>query len=155
MQSVVQMTKSKLGAAYMKPKTLDEYLALPYTVEILHDQSSEHAGWFARVVELPGCMTQADTFDELEVVVQDAMHAWIVTALDAGLPVPEPDTGGEYTGRLTVRVPRSLHRDLAVAAARDGVSLSAYIAVTLGRSLGPTRALQAVHEDFSGYDATP
>ena len=64
MQSVVQMTKSKLDAAYMKPKTVDEYLALPYTVEILHDQSGEKAGWFARVVELPGCMTQADTFDE-------------------------------------------------------------------------------------------
>ena len=78
-----------------------------------------------------------------------------MTALDAELPVPEPDTGEDYSGRLTVRVPRSLHRDLAVAAARDGVSLSAYIAVTLGRSLGPTGTLQAVHEDSSGYDATP
>lgn len=149
------MTKSKPDAAHMQPKTLEEYVALPYTVEILHDRSGERTGWFARVVELPGCMTQADTFDELEVMVQDAMQAWIVTALDAGLPVPEPDTGEEYTDQVTVRVPRFLHRELAAAAARDGLSLSAYITATLGRSLGPTKALHAVHEDSTGYDAIP
>jgi antitoxin HicB len=95
------------------PKTVrfdevEEYLALPYTVEVQHDQSGEREGWFARVIELPGCMTQMDTFDEVETMVQDAMRAWITTALDTGLPVPEPDAAETYTRQLTVRMSRSL-----------------------------------------------
>ena len=68
---------------------VDDYLALPYTIEVIHDPSGEAAGWFARVVELPGCMTQADHGDELAEMVQDAMCAWLGTALAAGIPVPE------------------------------------------------------------------
>ena len=148
-----QAVQNECGEKAMRPKTVDDYLALPYTVEVLHDQSGEQAGWFARVVELPGCMTQTDTFDELETMVQDAMRAWILTALDAGLPVPEPDAAEPYTGRLTVRLPRSLHKDLAAAAARDGVSLNTFVAVALGRSLGETLPQQVVHEEPVAYGA--
>lgn len=121
----------------METKTLEEYLQLPYTIEVVHDQSGEEAGWFARVVELPGCMTQTETFEDLETMVQDAMRAWLTTALDAALSIPEPDATAEFTGQLHVRVPRSLHKDLAAAAAHEGVSLNTFVAVTLGRSLGP------------------
>lgn len=124
----------------METKTIEEYLRLPYTIEVVHDQSGEETGWFARVVELPGCMTQADTFDELEEVVQDAMRAWLLTAFEAEMPIPEPDSVVEHTGQLRVRVPRSLHRDLAAAAVRDGVSLDTFVAVALGRSIGPLAA---------------
>jgi len=33
------------------------------------------------------------------------MSAWVVTTLDAGMPVPKPDTGGVYAGHLTVHLP--------------------------------------------------
>ncbi len=136
----------------MKPKTIDEYLALPYVVEVMHEQADDQGGWFARVVELPGCMTQADTFEELEPMVKDAMRAWILTALEAGLPVPEPDAVAEGSGHLSVRVPRSLHKELIAAAAREGVSVSTFVAVTLGRSLGVSPAPQAIHEKGASYD---
>jgi len=44
-------------------KTLDDYLALPYTIEIIPDE--DDGGYVARIRELPGCITQADTWDEL------------------------------------------------------------------------------------------
>jgi predicted RNase H-like HicB family nuclease len=74
----------------MKARPVEEYLALPYTIEVVHDQSGEQDGWFARVVELSGCMTQADAFDELEEMVQDPMCAWIMAAIDAGILIPVP-----------------------------------------------------------------
>jgi antitoxin HicB len=136
----------------IRTKSVDDYLALPYTIEVIHDPSGEQAGWFARVVELPGCMTQTDHFDELEGMVQDAMRAWIVTAFEAGVSVPEPEVEGSYSGHLTVRVPRSLHRDLAVAAAQDGVSLSTFVAAALGRTLGASAPkTHAVREDAVDY----
>lgn len=139
----------------MTPKTLDEYLALPYTVEVLHEHAGEQAGWFARVAELPGCMTQADTFAELEAMLADAMRAWITTALDAGLSVPEPDAGEAYIGGPTVRLPRSLHKALTSAAARDGVSLNTFVAAALGRTLATAPSATAVHDAAGAYDTTP
>ena len=74
----------------MAIKTIDDYLKLPYTIEAVHDLSDDHDVWFGRVRELPGCMTEADTLDDLGCMVQDAVTAWIQTALEDGRPVPEP-----------------------------------------------------------------
>ncbi|MCX6050370.1 MAG: toxin-antitoxin system HicB family antitoxin [Chloroflexi bacterium] len=120
----------------MATKTVEEYLQLPYTIEVVRDATDEYSGWFARVVELPGCMTQADTFDELDEMMQDAMRAWIETAQEKGLSIPEPRPGDPYSGKFVIRVPRSLHRELAETAARDGVSLNTFVNVALARVVG-------------------
>ena len=73
------------------------------------------------------------------------------------MPVPQPDAEGAYSSHLTVRVPRSLHRDLAVAAAQDGVSLSTFVSAALGRTLGAGASsprTQTVAEEPASYDAS-
>jgi predicted RNase H-like HicB family nuclease len=57
-----------------------------YTIEAHEDAPV----WFARVRELPGCMTEADTFEKVGPMIEDAMRLWIETALDAGMKVPQP-----------------------------------------------------------------
>lgn len=119
----------------MKNLSTEDYLALPYTIEIHRDDSNGDTGWVASVAELPGCLTQADTFEELEEMIQDAMHGWIETALEDGQPVPIPRTVDSYSGKFVVRVPRSLHKQLATAAQKDGVSLNTFVNVALGRAI--------------------
>jgi len=41
-------------------KSLDYYMGLPYTIEIIPDE--DEGGYVARISELPGCLTQADTW---------------------------------------------------------------------------------------------
>src|SRR5260370_39944942 len=113
----------------MSDQKVEECLALPYHIEVVYDASGEAPGWFARVVELPGCMTQADSREEVLAMVQDAMRAWIGVEIEDGHPVPEPLTDESYSGKFVVRVPRPLHRQLAEAAERDGVSLNAFVNV--------------------------
>ena len=67
------------------------------------------SGWFARVAEWPGCMTQADNFEELGEMLEDAMRAWAETAVEEGLPIPKPRPTEQYSGKFLVRVPKSLH----------------------------------------------
>ncbi len=69
-------------------KTVEYYMSLPYTVEVASDD--EAAGYFAEVLELPGCATEAETLEELNTKIKDAQLAWIEAALEAGEPVPEP-----------------------------------------------------------------
>ncbi len=72
----------------MANKTLDYYLSLPYTIEIIPDQ--EDGGYVARVKELRGCLTQADTWEELQQMIQEAKEGWLETALESEVLIPEP-----------------------------------------------------------------
>jgi antitoxin HicB len=123
----------------MAEKNLDYYLGLPYTIEVIRDAGEEYSGWFARVVELPGCMTQGDTFEELGEMIEDAMRGWIETALEDGQEIPEPRPVESYSGKFIVRVPRSLHRELVDAAEREGVSLNMFVSTALGKAVGQAR----------------
>lgn len=47
---------------------------------------------------------------------------------------PEPLADRQYSGRFNVRVPASLHRELAIAAAEQGVSLNRLVSDRLART---------------------
>ena len=113
--------------------TIDAYLALPYTIELIRE---DDATWFARVVELPGCMTEGDSAADAVAMIQDAMAGWIELALADGRSIPQPSLRDEFSGKFVVRVPKSLHRDLVEAAAREQVSLNQFIATELARAVG-------------------
>lgn len=105
-------------------RELKYYLGLRYPVTIHTDPDS---GYVAEIEELPGCMTQAETLDEVFRAIEDARQLWINTAYDEGQDIPLPRDIEKYTGRFLVRIPRSLHRALARAAKREGVSLNQYV----------------------------
>ncbi len=121
----------------MGKMTVEEYLKLPYTIEVVRDETG---GYFAKVLELPGCMTQADDFVELAEMIKDAMTAWIETALADGEPVPEPKRADDYSGKFMVRIPKSLHRDLSHLAKQEGVSLNAFVSIALGQTAARKRS---------------
>lgn len=122
-------------------KDIEYYINLPYTYEMIWDP--DHA-WFIRVKELPGCMSQGDTANEAIEMIHDAMRGWIGVALEDGIPIPEPKPDEDYSGKFVVRVPRSLHRQLAEAAEREGVSLNQFINVALGIAVGRAGASTSV-----------
>jgi antitoxin HicB len=120
----------------MTKRTVEDYLALPYHIEVIFDASGEEPGWFAQVAELPGCMTQANSFEAAGTEIREAMRGWIELALEDGRPIPEPRAAGDYSGKFVARVPRSLHRQLAEAAEQEGVSLNAFVNVALAKAVG-------------------
>ena len=63
-------------------------------------------GWFARVEELDGCMSQGATPDEAVAGVRDAMVAWISVELEDGNAIPGPRSEPRSSGRFLVRTPR-------------------------------------------------
>jgi predicted RNase H-like HicB family nuclease len=81
-------------------------------------------GYVAEVHDLPGCISQGDTRDEALAMIDDAREAWIRSAHVHGDPVPLPSADATYSGKILLRMPRSLHRRLAELAAREGVSLN-------------------------------
>ncbi|MBE2240350.1 MAG: type II toxin-antitoxin system HicB family antitoxin [Caldilineaceae bacterium] len=116
------------------------YLSLPYTIELVRENEG---AWFARVAELPGCMTEGDSAEDAATLVQDALAGWIELALEDGRVIPEPKRQDEFSGKFVVRVSKSLHRDLVDAAAKEQVSLNQFIATELARAVGRLSGLAA------------
>jgi antitoxin HicB len=116
-------------------RTLDEYMELPYRVILTHDRDADgKEGWVAEVAELPGCMSQGATLEEAAANIRNAMLGWISVALEDGQPIPEPGDDG-YSGKFLIRLPSSLHRDLARAAGDEGVSLNQFASGVLASAV--------------------
>ena len=71
-------------------KDLNYYMSLPYRFEVVPDK--ETGGWVAHYPDLPGCITQADTWDELLFMLEDAKKCWLSAALEDGYPIKEPES---------------------------------------------------------------
>jgi predicted RNase H-like HicB family nuclease len=111
-------------------------LELPYHVSLVHDRDEDGAeGWVAEVDELPGCVSQGASPNEAVENLADAMLGWISVALEDGKEIPAPYEEPEYSGRFLVRLPRSLHAELAQQAQREGVSLNQFVAAALGAAV--------------------
>lgn len=105
---------------------LSYYLALEYPYTVVPDDGS----FFIEFPDLPGCMTQVEDASEIPVAAEEIRTLWIETEYEDGHDIPEP-IPTDYSGRFVVRVPKSLHRDLALAAKREGMSLNAYVVYLL------------------------
>ena len=105
-------------------KPLNYYLELKYPVLLY---LAEEGGYVAEIEELSGCFTQGETLQEVVENIEDAKRAWIEAAYEMGQDIPLPRMEEEYSGRILLRLPRSLHQRLAQAARREGVSLNQYI----------------------------
>ncbi|MCY0877341.1 MAG: toxin-antitoxin system HicB family antitoxin [Firmicutes bacterium] len=109
-------------------------MQLPYRIELY---PAEEGGYVAAIPDLPGCVTQGETREEALKLLDDAKAAWIRTALDQAIEIPLPDSVTiAYSGKLNVRMPKSLHRALAREAEMEGVSLNSLIVYKLTRSVG-------------------
>ena len=110
--------------------TLGELLAREYPFNVLADPDG---GYVVVFPDLPGCMTQAETLEEIPVMADEARRLWLEVAYEDGAKIPAPTYIEEYSGKFIVRLPRSLHRELAEEAKRDGISLNSYVVTLLGR----------------------
>jgi predicted RNase H-like HicB family nuclease len=111
-----------------EPEQVAKYLSEPYSRVLVPDPSG---GYFAEVLELPGCFSEGDTPEEAIKNVEEAMEGWIAAALDAGQAIPSPAASRGYSGHVALRMPKSLHREAVRRAELDGVSLNQYLVTAI------------------------
>ena len=114
-------------------KDLAYYLRLPYRIELQKEPDTNI--YTASIPLLRGCVTCGDTDQQALINLKDAKKQWIETALERSIPIPEPDEDIlMYSGQLELRIPRSLHRLLALNAKEEGVSINDYCTMLLSRN---------------------
>lgn len=103
-----------------------------YAIMLEPLSDADGGGWLATVPALPGCMADGETREDALADAECAIIEWHAAAKALGRDVPGPRSLGQWRQR----VPRSLHEKLKFVAAREGVSLNAYVAGVLAESVG-------------------
>ena len=91
----------------------------------------------ARVKELPDVCEYAESASEAYDLAIDTIETAAVMFAEHGKSFPSPATPqDDFSGRVTLRLPKSLHRTLARDAENDGVSLNQHLVTTLTHNMG-------------------
>lgn len=128
-------------------KTLNEYLALPYRMEIVEDR--EEGGYVVSYPDLPGCLTCGETIESAVENARDAKRVWLEAALEEGVSIPMPDSLEDYSGQFKLRLPRSLHRALAEHSQREGISMNQYCVYLLAKMMPCTQGKRKAFRPFA------
>ena len=119
-------------------RTIDEYMRLPYRMEIIPDTAE--GGYVVRFPELPGCLTCADTLEEAVRNAADCKKEWLTAAMEDRIDIPEPASEDEYSGQFKLRIPKSLHKSLAEHSKAEGISMNQYCLYLLAKNDASYRA---------------
>jgi len=138
------------------PNKVDIY---DYKIEITKLSSDDGGGFLATVPKLPGCMSDGETPDEALRNIEDAIKCWIDTAKELGRNIPEPDkykTEDDFSGKLTLRMPKMLHKMLAEQAEKEGCSINqlilTYISMGIGNEFGRNQISVSFDGNFPFYE---
>jgi RNA polymerase sigma-B factor len=144
-------TEPKMAPVATGQSEREHQLDQAYHIELIKDGPPK-GGWTAQVEELAGCSAHGSTPDEAVRRVEGAMRQWIAEARAKHREVPRPHSASSHSGRLLVRMPQSLHADLARAAGREEVSLNQFITSSLASAIGWRRGGNPGNE--AGADST-
>ncbi|RZT11114.1 Predicted nuclease of the RNAse H fold, HicB family [Duganella sp. CF402] len=109
-------------------------LARPYVRRLLPDE--QLGGYTAYIHEFPGCVAEGDTADEAIANLDKAAAAWLAASISLGQAIAEPVQPFDHSGRIALRIPRSLHGDVAELAQLQGCSVNQLLTVAISEYVG-------------------
>ncbi len=71
-------------------KTPNYYMTLPYTIDVVYEESGKAPPYVARILELPGCMAQGRSHNEAVRELREAQALFVEAMLESRVPIPEP-----------------------------------------------------------------
>jgi len=125
----------------MPDRLVGQILAKPYARVITPDNAG---GYAAQVLEFPGCFSDGDTPEEAYRNLEEAAENWVEAALAQRMAIPEPFATQGYSGTVSLRLPKSIHKRAAEYAHKDGVSLNQFLLSAIAARVGAEDFLAAM-----------
>jgi len=123
-----------------------------YTISVRKERMDGDVYWVARVEELPDIMEFGDTREDAYNLAIDTLTVGQEMCLAEGTAFPAPKVFQEsnVSGRVTLRLPKSVHANCIQRAEEEGVSLNSYIltCITSYRSVQEASFKTSIFEDL-------
>ncbi|KKM67978.1 hypothetical protein LCGC14_1465730 [marine sediment metagenome] len=116
----------------MKPQ-IKRILSMPYARILIPDDDGTYT---AEILEFPGCFGEGDTAGDAINDLEQAAASWIEAAIEQGQEIPPPMDSCEYSGKINLRLPKSIHKQAARFAERDDISLNQLFLSAIAARIG-------------------
>jgi antitoxin HicB len=114
-------------------KTAKDYLRHPYSRTLIPVGDGTY---FAEIAEFRGCFAEGQTPNEAYANLERVAESWIDAALSQGQEIPKPFATYDFSGRFSLRIPRSIHKQAAKFAEMDDTSLNQFILSSIAARVG-------------------
>ena len=119
--------------------TLEEYMKLDYSFIVVPFKDEGFSGFRAFLLDIPAIESIGATPEEALSDLNEVKKEWIAFALEKGIAIPKPEIDFpetmKYSGRVTLRIPKTLHRQAAERALLNGVSLNSFLNEAIMRGM--------------------
>lgn len=110
-----------------------EILGKPYARHLVPDEAG---GYVASIQEFPGCVADGNTAEEAIGKLNHAATSWIEAALSTGYEIREPVDFSGYSGKIALRLPRGLHKQVAELAELEESSVNQLLVTAIANYVG-------------------
>jgi len=97
---------------------------------------AEDGSYTAEILEFSGCYAEGDTAEEAIANLEEAAASWIEAALEQGQEIPSPIAAHGHSGKISLRLAKSIHKQAARFAERDGISLNQFFTTAIAARVG-------------------
>jgi len=118
-----------------------------YTISIRKEVIEGETYYVSRVKEFPGLSEFCETAEEARSLTIDALTGLKKMSDSKGTSFPEPaHIEEDFSGRITLRLPKTLHRKLSESAEDEGISLNQYIVSLISSQSGKNEVENQIRE---------
>ena len=97
-----------------------------YQLNVLKIQDDGDTYYKVSVPDLPGLTIYVDNLEDIKDELEASKREWFASRLEQKKNIPLPHNL-KKSGRITLRIPKSLHEELENNASEENVSLNSYI----------------------------
>ena len=116
-----------------KKRFTQNRLKKPYARVLIPEEDGTYS---AELLEFPGCFADGDTPGDAIQNLEEAAVSWIEAASGQGQDIPEPLASRGYSGKISLRLPRSIHKKAARFAQKDDISLNQFFVGAVAARVG-------------------
>lgn len=104
----------------------------------------EEGGYSASIMEFPGLVAEGDSADEALQNLDSAAESWIVAHLASGESVRPPVDFVGVSGKIALRIPRGLHKQVCELAEMEDASINQILTSAIAEYVGRTTTLKTL-----------
>lgn len=131
---------------------MNEFDPHNYTITVKRVLEDGEPLFKATVKELPHVAEYGDSYNDVYELAIDTIESLYGMAGDMGHPFPDPvDDNENFSGRVTLRLPKSLHRSASNMADAEGVSLNQFLVTTIAERIGGVQMYKMAAESLSAH----
>ena len=115
---------------------------MEYPINLYTVETTDGIEWVAEYPDVKGCVGGGQTPEEALAEAKDNLEILLEFLQESGKTIPEPSKfQAEYSGKLSLRISKSLHAKVAKEAKKEGSSINAFISEALASYIGEKQGI--------------